>query len=225
MYERIQGNDMYNGAVNPPGDPNPTLNGVSLDNPGQNLTSGNIITAAALPVLPLGVTGIAVNYKPPTSSQYSLGVQQAVGAHAVLDISYVGSQGRHENYYQAINLPSLAALPAEVKAGALNNETVTYPGFGGIRLAYDEGNAKYNSLQMSLTGTIHRDLHLQAAYTLAKAEDSTTSVGSGATSTTLPTLTPGGSMTSGRRNSTAEASSSPTSCTTSRSCGTAPITH
>ena len=33
-YERIQGNDMYNGAVNPPGDPNPTLNGVSLQNPG-----------------------------------------------------------------------------------------------------------------------------------------------------------------------------------------------
>jgi hypothetical protein len=179
MYERIQGNDMYNGAVNPPGDPNPTLNGVSLDNPGLNLSTGNIITAAALPVLPLGVTGIAVNYKPPTSSQYSLGVQQAVGPHAVLNISYVGSQGRHENFYQAINLPPLAALPAEVKAGALNNETVTYPGFGGIRLAYDGGNAKYNSLQTSLTGTIHRDLHLQAAYTLAKAEDSTTSVGSG----------------------------------------------
>ncbi len=179
MYERIQGNDMYNGAVNPPGDPNPTLNGVSLQNPGLNLTTGNVITAAALPVLPLGVTGIADNYKPPVSFQYSAGVQQAVGAHAVLDISYVGSQGRHENYYQAINLPPLAALPAEVKAGGLNNENVTYPGFGGIRLAYDEGNAKYNSLQMSLTGTIHRDLHLQAAYTLAKAEDSTTAVGSG----------------------------------------------
>jgi hypothetical protein len=179
MYERIQGNDMYNGAVNPPGDPNPTLNGVSLENPGQNLASGNVITAAALPVLPLGVTGIADNYKPPTSSQYSLGVQQAVGAHAVLNISYVGSQGRHENYYQAINLPPLASLPAEVAAGALNNETVTYPGFGGIRLAYNEGNAKYNSLQTSLTGTVHRDLHLQVAYTLAKAQDSTTAVGSG----------------------------------------------
>jgi len=179
MYERIQGNDMYNGAVNPPGDPNPTLNGVSLQNPGQSLATGNTITAAALPVLPLGVTGIATHYLPPTSYQYSMGVEQSVGAHAVLNISYVGSHGSHENYYQAINLPPLAALPAEVKAGALNNETVTYPGFGGIRLAYNEGNAIYNSLQTSLTGTIHRDLHLQAAYTLAKAQDSTTSVGSG----------------------------------------------
>jgi len=179
MYERIQGNDMYNGAVNPPGDPNPTLNGVSLQNPGQNLTSGNIITAAALPVLPLGVTGIATHYPSPTSYQYSMGVQQAVGAHAVLNVSYVGSHGSHENYYQAINLPPLAALPAEVAAGALNNENVTYPGFGGVRLAYNEGNALYNSLQTSLNGTLFRQLHLQVAYTLAKAEDSTTSVGSG----------------------------------------------
>jgi len=106
-------------------------------------------------------------------------VQQAVGTHAVLNISYVGSQGRHENYYQAINLPPLADLPGMVAKGALNNEDVTYLGFGGIRLANNEGNAKYNSLQTSLNGTVHRDLHLQVAYTLAKAEDSTTSNGSG----------------------------------------------
>ncbi len=179
MYERIQGNDMYNGAVNPPGDPNPTLNGVSLQNPGLNISTGNVITAAALPVLPLGVTGIAENYKPPVSYQYSAGVQQAIGSHAVLNVSYVGSQGRHENYYQAINLPPLADLPGMVKAGSLNNQDVTYLGFGGVRLAYNEGNAKYNSLQTSLNGTVHRDLHLQVSYTLAKAQDSTTSNGSG----------------------------------------------
>ncbi len=109
-YERIQGNDMYNGAVNPPGDPNPTLNGVSIDNPGLDVASGNVITAAQLPVLPLGVTGIALDYKPPVSYQYSAGVQQALGAHTVLNIAYVGSQGRHLNYYQAINLPPLATL-------------------------------------------------------------------------------------------------------------------
>jgi len=33
MYDRVQGNDMYNGAVNPPGDLQPTLNNVSLSNP------------------------------------------------------------------------------------------------------------------------------------------------------------------------------------------------
>ena len=179
MYERIQGNDMYNGAVNPPGDPNPTLNGVSLDNPGLNLASGNVITAAQLPVLPLGVTGIATNYPPPRSSQFSGGMQQAIGPNAVLSVAYVGSRGRHENFYQAINLPPLASLPAEVKAGSLNFQTLTYPGIGNTRLAFDGGNAAYNSLQISVNGTVHRDLHLQAAYTAARAKDSTTSNGSG----------------------------------------------
>ena len=178
-YERIQGNDMYNGAVNPPGDPNPTLNNVSLDNPGLNLTTGSVIAAANLPVLPLGVTGISEYYPTPRSSQYSLGVQQAVGTHAVLNISYVGSQGRHENYYQAINLPPISELPAQVAAGSLSFPSLTYPGIGNMRLAYDGANSKYNSLQTSLTGTVHRDLHLQVSYTLARAKDETTATGSG----------------------------------------------
>ncbi len=179
MYERIQGNDMYNGAVNPPGDPNPTLNNVSLSNPGTSITNGTTITAADLPVLPLGVTGIAENYKPPVSYQYSAGVQQALSTHTVLSVSYVGSQGRHENYYSAINLPPETLLPGMVAAGALDNTKLTYLGYGNMRLAFDEGNSKYNSLQASLTGVVHRDLHLQVAYTLSKAEDSTTSTGSG----------------------------------------------
>ncbi|MFZ1156813.1 MAG: TonB-dependent receptor [Candidatus Sulfotelmatobacter sp.] len=188
-YERIQGNDMYNGAVNPPGDPNPTLNGVSLSNPGLNLASGSVITAANLPILPLGVTGIADNYKPPVSYQYSAGVQQAVGTHAVLNISYVGSQGRHENYYQAINLPPQADLGNFVNTTAHNstglpgglpfNEVLTYLGFGNMKMSINGANASYNSLQTSLNGTFKRDLHLQVSYTLAKAEDATTSTGSG----------------------------------------------
>jgi hypothetical protein len=179
MYERIQGNDMYNGAVNPPGDPNPTLNGVSLDNPGLTLSTGTVITAANLPVLPLGLTGIAQHYPTPVSYQYSAGVQQALGTHTVLSVSYVGSQGRRQNYYQAINLPPLADLPAMVAAGKLNTEDVTYLGYGNMRLAFNGANASYNSLQTSLTGTVKRDLHLQVSYTLAKAMDATTASGSG----------------------------------------------
>ncbi|MGA7765490.1 MAG: carboxypeptidase regulatory-like domain-containing protein [Candidatus Sulfotelmatobacter sp.] len=185
MYERIQGNDMYNGAVNPPGDPNPTLNGVSLQNPGLSIagsSAGSVITAAKLPVLPLGVTGIAEHYPTPQSFQYSAGVQQAVGANAVLSVSYVGSQGRRENYYQATNLPAIGDLPVLIKPGAPSvnvDPTLTYPGFGGIRLAFNGANASYNSLQTSLTGTVKHDLHLQVSYTLAKAMDATTATGSG----------------------------------------------
>jgi len=66
-----------------------------------------------------------------------------------------------------------------VTAKALDKTKLQYLGFGNIRLAENEGNAKYNSLQVSFRGAVKHDLHLQAGYTLSKAEDSTTSNGSG----------------------------------------------
>jgi hypothetical protein len=182
FYERIQGNDMYNGATNPPGDPSPTINNVSLDNPGLSISgpaAGSTITAAQLPALPLGVTGLATNYPEPRRSQYSAGVQQAVGSRAALNVSYVGNLGRHLNYYQPINLPPIGDLPAEVAAGSLNFQTLTYPGFGNMRLAYNGANSQYNSLQASLNGNVTHGLHLQVSYTLAKAYDISQPSGTG----------------------------------------------
>lgn len=172
MYERVQGNDMYNGAVNPPGDLNPTLNNISLTNPGFNITSGSTITPALLPVLPLNITGISQYYPPPISYQYSLGVQEALGARAVLGISYVGSEDRHENFYNEINLPPLADVPSLVASnGAGINQLMSFPGYHGIKLAYNGANADYNSLQVDLHGRVRRDLQLQVGYTYSHAND------------------------------------------------------
>lgn len=180
MYDRIQGNDMYNGATNTPFDASPTVHNVSLSNPGLNVNNGTTISSANLPVLPVGITGIALNYKPPTSYQYSIGVQQALGAKVVLAASYVGSQGRHENDYHEINLPPEANLPALVASGGAGiNQEYGYLGYGGIRLSEDEANAHYNSLQIDLHGNVARDLQLQFGYTFSHATDSTTSNGSG----------------------------------------------
>jgi Carboxypeptidase regulatory-like domain len=181
MYERIQGNDMYNGATNPPGDLNPTLNGVSLSNPGLNINNGSTISAAALPILPASVTGIdAVNYKLPLSYQFSAGVQQALGARAVLAVSYVGSQDRHENFYQELNLFPESLIPTLLAPGAPSpNLYMDYPGFAGIKQAENQANAHYNSLQIDLHGNVRKDLQLQVGYTLSKAMDATTSTGSG----------------------------------------------
>jgi hypothetical protein len=185
LYDRIQGNDMYNGATNTPFDASPTIHGVSLSNPGLQLSTGNTISSADLPVLPVGITGIALNYPPPTNYQYSIGVQQSLGARAVLGVSYVGSQSRHENDYRAINLPAIGDLPAltfnptSVPYNINTDPSLTYLGFGGIRLSEDEGNGHYNSLQVDLHGNVRRDLQLQFGLTISRAYDSTTSNGSG----------------------------------------------
>jgi Carboxypeptidase regulatory-like domain len=172
MYNRVQGNDMYNAAINPPFDASATLHNVSLSNPGLDLGTGGTITAAALPILPVNVTGIyGQNYKLPTTYQYSAGVQRAMG-RAVLGVTYVGAQLRHQNYYQQVNLPPAADLPALVASkGAGINQLYNYPGFGAIRLAFNGENSHYNSLQVDVHGNVRQDLTLQAGYTLARNID------------------------------------------------------
>jgi Carboxypeptidase regulatory-like domain len=179
-YDRIQGNDMYNGATNTPFDASPTVHNVSLSNPGLNVTTGGTISAADLPILPVGITGISKSYVPPTVYQYSIGVQQQLSARSVLGVSYVGSQSRHENYYQSINLPAESELVPLLSPTPPNiNQLVPYAGYGGIRLSYDGANAHYNSLQVDLHTNIRNDLQLQFGYTLARSMDSGDSNGSG----------------------------------------------
>ena len=181
MYERIQGNDMYDGATNTPFNASPTLNGVSLDNPGLNLSNGSVISATNLPILAVGQTGIALKYPPPRISQYSIGVQQALSSRTVLSVSYVGSLGRHQSYRQEINLPPMSAIPELLKgANPPNINTLyNYSGFGPIRLSYNGANSHYNSLQFDLHGSVRHDLQVQVGYTVSKAIDANTGTGDG----------------------------------------------
>jgi hypothetical protein len=173
MYDRVQGNDMYDGATNTPFDASPTLHNVALSNPGLNINTGATISAAALPILPVGITGIQpINYKLPTTYQYSAGIQQQLGAKTVLGISYVGAQTRHASDAEEFNLPPLADVPLLLGASPPNiNPLYNYAGFGGIQLYTNEQNGHYNSLQFDLHGNVTHDLQLQVAYTYARAID------------------------------------------------------
>jgi hypothetical protein len=177
MYERIQGNDMYNAGPNIPfslqvNTPTP----VEFVNPTLALSTG---TAAALPINAASVTGLAIdNYKLPASYQYSVGVQRQLGARSVLGISYVGNQNRHQNDYREINLPSESALPSLIAGAAYTLAPgLPYPGFHSIDLSDNEANSHYNSLQVDLTSQVGHDLTLRAYYTLSRTIDPVTGSG------------------------------------------------
>src|SRR5438309_6814025 len=173
MYERIQGNDMYNAGPNIPFSLGVTLNSVELVNPSISLASG---TAASRPINAADITGLVVDdYKLPASYQYSVGVQRALNAKSVLSVSYVGNQNRHQNDYSEYNLPSASALPSLINGAKYTLAPgLPYPGFHSIRLTANEANSHYNAFQVDLNSQVGRDLQLRAYYTLSRTIDPTT---------------------------------------------------
>jgi uncharacterized membrane protein len=188
MYERIQGNDMYNAANNSPFNVNLNINNVLFSNPhvGANPSSGTITAGSVIPVSSL--VGLNKQYKVPTSYQYSLGLQQSLGRSAVFSLSYVGNQNRWQSYSQEQALPPQSLLPGLVCANATNapacgsiapvttpfNGTVNYLGYSSVLLNFTGSNSNYNGLQAEVHGRIAHDLQLQAAYTYSRAIDPTT---------------------------------------------------
>jgi hypothetical protein len=182
MYERVQGNDMYNAGPNQPFSAGVTQNNVSLSNPKTNLPTGATLVVPPLPILVGNITGLASNnYKPPYVYQYSFGIQRSVTARTVFNLTYVGSLNRHQNDYQQIELPAYNLLPGLVASNstALYNLTVPYPGYHSINMAMNQASGSYNSLQTSFSGQLTNDLQLNTGYTWSKAIDSVSGTGSG----------------------------------------------
>lgn len=173
MYERIQGNDMYNAGPNVPFSTNVSFNNVTLANPSTDLSSGTTLVA---PITIADITGLdKVQNKLPVSYQYSFGVQHALSAHTVLSVAYVGNQNRHQNDYRENNLPDPADFATLFfQNGTGYNNFVPYLGYRSIKLSEDVQNSHYNGLQMELHGQLRNGLTLQAAYTYSKAYDPAT---------------------------------------------------
>ncbi len=173
MYERIQGNDMYNAGPNIPFSFAANLNSVTFENPTIALGTG---TAAPQPIVAPSITGLAIdNYKLPASYQWSAGVQRQISARSVLSIAYVGNQNRHQNDYTESNLPDPSALPSLIAGGIYTLAPgLPYRGFRSIRMSANEANSHYNSLQVDLTSQLGRNLSLRAFYTLSRTIDPTT---------------------------------------------------
>lgn len=178
MYERIQGNDMYQAGANVPFSSSASLNNVSLSNPKQNIQNGSLITAPPLPIVVPTITQLnSARYQLPLSYQYSFGVQRALAARSVLSLAYVGNVEHYQSDAVNTNLPAFNQLPAlSVSSGAYNT-LLPYLGYHAILTDQDEGNSSYNSLQIELHSHLRNGLQLQGAYTFSRAIDPSTGSG------------------------------------------------
>jgi Carboxypeptidase regulatory-like domain len=184
MYERMQGNDMYNAGPNQPFSANVSLPNVSLSNPNLSILTGQTLTA---PIVVGSLTTLSnTDYKLPVSYQYSAGIQRQLSADSVLSITYVGNQARHQNDGRNINLPDPSVLPGLIGGTSVYNTVVPYRGFGQIQMSEMAENSHYNGLQIELKSRVKRDLTLDASYTLSRAIDPAVSFGGDNTNTDNP---------------------------------------
>jgi hypothetical protein len=100
------------------------------------------------------------NFRPSYNMNYNLNIQKSLGQAAVLEVGYVGSQGRRLSIMQNIN-----------QNGAFNAQ---YPSYGSIIQLNSIGNSNYNSLQTTLRVRAYHGFTSQFSFTWAHALDDVT---------------------------------------------------
>ncbi len=103
FYERIQGNDVYNAALNPPFAYQPSPTNVFFSNPKTSILTGPGSGSTGPTLFPSGLTTIKYNYPPPGTMNWSLGIQHQVASSIIATVQYVGSSGWDQNNDREIN--------------------------------------------------------------------------------------------------------------------------
>ena len=164
FYERVQGNDVYNAALNPPFAYQPSATSVYFSNPNTSALTGATTSQA----FPSTLTSIKYSYPPPGTANFSLGVQHQLAPSVVGVAQYVGSLGWDQNDDRSINTLPLSDVTH--RQGVANGTTLAnlyrqYPGYSTITQEENETNSNYHSLQVGLRADNWHGLTTQLAYT------------------------------------------------------------
>lgn len=178
-YYRVQGNDTYNIANNPPFSTTATLDYGSsttsppLDNPAEG---------SAAPLAPSSLLVVNPYYPPPQLEQYSLGVQRQISPSTTLSVAYVGSHGEHLpvslNLNQPLPFGSDGFNPVLNKSPAPPmNLYRPFTGWGAITQEQMTALSDYNSLQVDLERHMSKGVQFGVVYTYSKSLDDASSQG------------------------------------------------
>jgi hypothetical protein len=177
FYERIQGNDVYNAALDPPFAYQPSATNVYFSNPNTSALTGQTTTQS----FPSVLTAISYHYPHPGTAEYSLGVQHRFARSVIAVVQYVGSDGWNQNDTRGINTlpltdPNNTANPYDLREGVANgslnaNLYRIFPGYSSITQEENETNFNYNALEAGLRADNWHNVTVQVAYTYSHEID------------------------------------------------------
>ncbi len=182
LYDRPQGNQVFDLVTNPPGMQSTSLQWGVVPEIGSGATGYNA---------PVNLNPNVYNWKLPTVYQWNLGMQMRLPAAFTLDVAYVGSksdnllQFRNLNaipygtaYNTSANDPTrgqtcsgcsgLSSIPG---GNALPTDFLRpYMGYGTIRLWEFEAYSNYKALQTTITRRMTKGLMFSGYYTRSEAK-------------------------------------------------------
>ena len=154
------------------------------------------LSGASLVFTPQTTVGGPLKYPPPSTYDWSFGVQHDLGKGFVLDVSYVANVAHHQFNQGNIDLNAVAPLtdwtptanngsPGPVAkyldptsgsggtAGFYSTNLIralagSYPGWGGIQMYTQNGESNYNSLQAQFNKRVGKNFHFGSNYTWSK---------------------------------------------------------
>jgi len=160
FHNRVTLNDSTLLGGNPPFQPMVVVSNGNVDNPGGTNFAND---------LPFGMQGQDVEFKLPASYMWSFGVQRQLPWKVVLDVTYVGRNGKYLQRERNINQLQPGTLQANpgVNIAALR----PYKGYGALRVSENSGRSEYNSLQISGERRYSNGFKLSIAYTYGRSWD------------------------------------------------------
>ena len=128
-------------------------------------------------LFPANILGLDPGGKVPMNMNFSLGVQRQIGFGTVLDVSYVGSLGRHLAWQRNLNAVPFGAdfLPSSIDK--TNNSVLSpsflrpYLGYNNVNYREFAGTSNYHSMQVSANRRFAHGLQFGGAWTWSKAMD------------------------------------------------------
>ena len=130
------------------------------------------------PTSSVAINTVSPDFRPSTVQQYGLNCQVEVAKQWMLEVGYVGTQGRHLLRGRSLN-QALSASPTNPIRGVTSNTVaniglrVPVPGIppNALGLVESAGSSSYNGLEASLTKRLSNGLQMLASYTYSKTFD------------------------------------------------------
>lgn len=145
-------------------------------NPVYSVIAGPLVVQKGVPIFgavaapPYAVFGVDQNLRTPYVQNFNINVQHQLTPYTLLQVGYVGSQGRKLPVSININqpMPDPTGLLSQQQRRPYNTQ---FPQIAGITEVETVANSQYNSMQISLRNNYWHGLTGQLAYTLAHARD------------------------------------------------------